>query len=281
MLKFAVVDLFRKANISVVETERASYSDSDEDSVLIPIKEGDRGDRDVTKEEAEHVNNIFGMVILNNVEGHVSQKLDNQGVYAIDCANPDIAYCLMDKIMKSSLIIGNKVKDKDTGANSGIGQTIACEIARRGGTVHMVCRNHQRGEHVQTTIMNETGNQDIHLHLVDLSQPRNVFRFAQDFRDQSGNLDVLIHNAGSMVPNRQTDPDGIEKNFAVNVLAPHILTRQLIPLLHKAKPGRVIFVASGGMLVQKLDVTDIQCQRMKAGDVTLIYDNHKRQQVKL
>lgn len=108
-----------------------------------------------------------------------------------------------------------------------------------------------------------------------------MFRFAQDFRDQSGNLDVLIHNAGSMVPNRQTDPDGIEKNFAVNVLAPHILTRQLIPLLHKAKPGRVIFVASGGMLVQKLDVTDIQCQRMKAGDVTLIYDNHKRQQVTL
>ncbi|WP_143688853.1 hypothetical protein [Wolbachia endosymbiont of Laodelphax striatellus] len=115
MLKFAVVDLFRKANISVVETERASYSDSDEDSVLIPIVSGSNGDRYLTKEEAEHVNNIFGMVILNNVEGHVSQKLDNQGVYAIDCANPDIAYCLMDKIMKSSLIIGNKVKDKDTG----------------------------------------------------------------------------------------------------------------------------------------------------------------------
>lgn len=45
------------------------------------------------------------------------------------------------------------------GANSGIGQSIACEIARHGGTIHMVCRNHQKGEHVQTAIMNETGNQ--------------------------------------------------------------------------------------------------------------------------
>ncbi|WP_143689282.1 hypothetical protein [Wolbachia endosymbiont of Nilaparvata lugens] len=106
MLKFAVVNLFRKANISVVETERASYSDSDEDSILIPIVSGSNGDRYLTKEEAEHVNNVFGMVILNNVEGHVSQKLesDNQGLYAIDCANPDIAYCVMDKIIESSVI---------------------------------------------------------------------------------------------------------------------------------------------------------------------------------
>ncbi|CCE77164.1 MULTISPECIES: hypothetical protein [Wolbachia] len=108
MLKFAVVDLFRKANISVVETERASYSDSDEDSVLIPIVSGNNDDRYLTKEEAEHVNNIFGMVILNNVEGHTSQESllnsDSKGLYGIDFANPDIAYCVMDKIIESSVI---------------------------------------------------------------------------------------------------------------------------------------------------------------------------------
>ncbi|RDD35283.1 hypothetical protein Wcon_00539 [Wolbachia endosymbiont of Cylisticus convexus] len=107
MLKFTVVDLLRKAGISVDRILRDSYSDSDEDSILIPIVSYNNNDgRYLTREEVDRVNNMFGMVVLNNVEGHTSQKslLGSKGVYGIDFANPDIAYCVMDKIIESSVI---------------------------------------------------------------------------------------------------------------------------------------------------------------------------------
>ncbi|WP_353279910.1 hypothetical protein [Wolbachia endosymbiont (group B) of Udea ferrugalis] len=108
ILKFTVVDLFRKANIQVDFMVRNSYLGGDEDSVLIPIVSGSNGNRYLTREEVNHVNNMFGMDVLNNVEAYISQKSllnsDSKGLYGIDFANPDIAYCVMDKIIKSSVI---------------------------------------------------------------------------------------------------------------------------------------------------------------------------------
>ncbi|WP_214303154.1 hypothetical protein [Wolbachia endosymbiont of Erebia cassioides] len=108
ILKFTVVDLFRKANIQVDFMVRNSYLGGDEDSVLIPIVSGSNGNRYLTREEVNHVNNMFGMDVLNNVEAYTSQKSllnsDSKGLYGIDFANPDIAYCVMDKIIKSSVI---------------------------------------------------------------------------------------------------------------------------------------------------------------------------------
>lgn len=116
MMKFAVVDLFLKANIQVDFMVRNSYLGSDEDSVLIPIISGSNGNRYLTREEVNHVNNMFGMDVLNNVEAYTSQKSllnsDSKGLYGIDFANPDIAYCVMDKIMESSLISEDTGKDK-------------------------------------------------------------------------------------------------------------------------------------------------------------------------
>ncbi|WP_410542467.1 hypothetical protein [Wolbachia endosymbiont of Tetranychus urticae] len=108
MLKFAVVDLLRKANIQVDFMVRNSYLGGDEDSVLIPIISGSNGNRYLTKEEVNHVNNMFGMDVLNNVEAYTSQKSllnsDSKGLYGIDFANPDISYCVMNKITESSVI---------------------------------------------------------------------------------------------------------------------------------------------------------------------------------
>ncbi|WP_254230020.1 hypothetical protein [Wolbachia pipientis] len=107
MLKFAVVDLLRKANIPVDRILRDSYLNSDEDSILIPIVSYNNNEEGyLTREEVNHVNNMFGMDILNSFEGRTSQKslLGSKGVYGIDFANPDIAYCVMDKIIESSVI---------------------------------------------------------------------------------------------------------------------------------------------------------------------------------
>ncbi|XP_027530219.1 dehydrogenase/reductase SDR family member 12 isoform X2 [Neopelma chrysocephalum] len=135
-----------------------------------------------------------------------------------------------------------------TGANSGIGKATAKEIARRGGMVHLVCRNKERAEVAQEEIVTETGNP--------------------------------INNAGCMVNNRELTEDGLEKNFATNTLGTYILTTALLPLLGKEADARVITVSSGGMLVQKLNISDLQSEN-GTFDGTMVYAQNKRQQVVL
>ncbi|XP_056354046.1 dehydrogenase/reductase SDR family member 12 [Oenanthe melanoleuca] len=166
-----------------------------------------------------------------------------------------------------------------TGANSGIGKATAKEIARRGGTVHLVCRNKERAEVAKEEIVTETGNQNIFLHIVDLSNPKEIWKFAEKFQNEH-KLNVLINNAGCMVNNRELTEDGLEKNFATNTLGTYIMTTALVPLLEKAADARVITVSSGGMLVQKLNISDLQ-SGSGPFDGTMVYAQNKRQQVVL
>ncbi|NXG08250.1 DHR12 reductase, partial [Sakesphorus luctuosus] len=166
-----------------------------------------------------------------------------------------------------------------TGANSGIGKATAKEIARRGGTVHLVCRNKERAEVAKEEIVTETGNQNVFLHIVDISNPKEVWKFAEKFRNNH-KLNVLINNAGCMVNNRELTEDGLEKNFATNTLGTYILTTALLPLLEKEADARVITVSSGGMLVQKLNISDLQSEN-GTFDGTMVYAQNKRQQVVL
>uniref|UniRef100_A0A8C8SGM2 DHR12 reductase n=1 Tax=Pelusios castaneus TaxID=367368 RepID=A0A8C8SGM2_9SAUR len=166
-----------------------------------------------------------------------------------------------------------------TGANSGIGKAAATEIAKRGGTVHLVCRNKERAEEAKREITTETGNQNIFLHILDLSNPKGIWEFAEKFKTEH-KLNVLINNAGCMVNKRELTEDGLEKNFATNTLGTYILTTALLPLLEKDDDPRVITVSSGGMLVQKLDVSDLQSANVTF-DGTMVYAQNKRQQVVL
>ncbi|XP_037383157.1 dehydrogenase/reductase SDR family member 12 isoform X2 [Talpa occidentalis] len=83
-----------------------------------------------------------------------------------------------------------------------------------------------------------------------------------------------------MVNKRELTEDGLEKNFATNTLGVYILTTALIPVLEKAHDPRVITVSSGGMLVQKLSISDLQSERT-AFNGTMVYAQNKRQQVVL
>ncbi|XP_059936071.1 dehydrogenase/reductase SDR family member 12 isoform X6 [Mesoplodon densirostris] len=166
-----------------------------------------------------------------------------------------------------------------TGGNSGIGKATAFEIAKRGGTVHLVCRDQNRAEGARGEIIRESGNQNIFLHIVDLSDPKTVWKFVENFK-QEHTLNVLINNAGCMVNERELTEDGLEKNFATNTLGVYVLTTALIPVLEKEHDPRVITVSSGGMLVQKLNTDDLQSERT-AFDGTMVYAQNKRQQVVL
>uniref|UniRef100_A0AAY4EAM8 Dehydrogenase/reductase SDR family member 12-like n=1 Tax=Denticeps clupeoides TaxID=299321 RepID=A0AAY4EAM8_9TELE len=165
-----------------------------------------------------------------------------------------------------------------TGANSGIGKAAAMAIAKRGGTVHMVCRNKDKAEEARAEIVKETGNKEIYVHILDLTETKKVWEFAENFKKKFKSLNVLINNAGCMMTKREVNAEGLEKSFASNSLAVYILTTSLIPLLEKSPDPRVITVSSGGMLVQKLRIGNLQSQRGRY-DGTMVYAQNKRQQV--
>ena len=105
--------------------------------------------------------------------------------------------------------------------------------------------------------------------------------FVRKFSEENAKLDVLINNAGCMVNTRETNQEGLDMNFATNTLGTFMLTSGLLPLLLQSDQARVVTVSSGGMLVQKLDVTDLQFEKMTRYDGTLAYAQNKRQQVEL
>ncbi|KAE8627189.1 hypothetical protein XENTR_v10006900 [Xenopus tropicalis] len=164
-----------------------------------------------------------------------------------------------------------------TGANSGIGKAAALVIAKKGGTIHLVCRNKERAEEAQRELKANSGNEDISVHLLDMSDPKQIWEFAEKFKTEH-KLNVLINNAGCMVNKRELTEDGLEKNFATNTLGTYILTTALLPSLEKEEDPRVITVSSGGMLVQKLNVSDLQFET-GTFDGTMAYAQNKRQQV--
>ncbi|CAL8281711.1 unnamed protein product [Lota lota] len=167
-----------------------------------------------------------------------------------------------------------------TGANSGIGKETAMAIAKKGGTIHMVCRNKDKAEVARADIIRESGNTEVHVHILDMSETGQVWEFAETFKRQYPSLNVLINNAGCMVNKRETNSNGLEKNFATNTLGVYVLTQSLIPLLLKSRGPRVITVSSGGMLVQRLRAHNLQ----SLGGFfkgTQVYAQNKRQQVVL
>jgi len=166
-----------------------------------------------------------------------------------------------------------------TGANSGIGKCIATEIAKRGGTIHMVCRNPTTAEEAKNEIITESNNQNVHLHLLDMSKSQEVNNFTKEFVENNKELHVLINNAGCMINARETTEDGLEKNFATNTLATYILTVNLLPILKRSNNPRVVTVTSGGMLVQKMDISNLQSENVAKFDGTMVYAQNKRQQV--
>jgi len=166
-----------------------------------------------------------------------------------------------------------------TGANSGIGRQTALEIAKRGGTVHLVCRNPEYGKEAKDDIESQSGNSNVHLHILDLSKPRDISTFVSSWSSEHEKLDVLVNNAGCMVNTRELTEDNLEKNFATNTLGTYIITRGLLEKLKKSDKPRVVTVSSGGMLVQKLNVEDLQFEKMQPFDGTMAYAQNKRQQV--
>ena len=148
-----------------------------------------------------------------------------------------------------------------TGANSGIGFEIARGLAQSGAQVILACRNREKGEAARQAIASEFKNSNPELLLVDLASQRSIRNAAAEFTAKHSHLDVLVNNAGIVVPTRQESPDGIELTFATNALAYHLLTKLLLDSLRKAKAARIINVASA--MAVGLDLEDVEFKQRR------------------
>lgn len=130
-----------------------------------------------------------------------------------------------------------------TGAGSGIGKATAVGLARMGATVVMVARDRDRGEEARVEIAAASGNKKVDLMVADLSSQAQVRRLAQEVRTHHAHLHVLINNAGIARTRRTQTVDGVETTFAVNYLAPFLLTNLLLDMLKASAPARIVNVA--------------------------------------
>jgi NAD(P)-dependent dehydrogenase (short-subunit alcohol dehydrogenase family) len=151
-----------------------------------------------------------------------------------------------------------------TGGTGGIGLQTAIGLARAGAQVVITGRDRQRGEAALEVLRAHAGPADVHLALGDLSRRAEVRRLAEELRSRFPRIDVLINNAGSLATRRITTPDGLELDVAVNVAAPVLLTRALVPALAAAAPARVINV-TGGMPFGGLDVDFLRAAKQGPG----------------
>lgn len=161
-----------------------------------------------------------------------------------------------------------------TGANSGIGRATALALARSGAEVHLLCRNAIRGEEARAAIARQCGGCAPRLALVDMSNFSSIRKVVSG--DLPAQVDVVVHNAGALLPGHVLTEDGLEMTWATHVAGPFLLTKLLAPRL--ATDARVIFVSSGGMYSQRLDLADVGWEK-RAFDGVVAYAQAKRAQV--
>jgi NAD(P)-dependent dehydrogenase (short-subunit alcohol dehydrogenase family) len=150
-----------------------------------------------------------------------------------------------------------------TGASGGIGFVAARELARLGAKLLLVCRDGERGERTVNEIVGATGNRSVELLLADLSSQAEIRRLARRLLSTRRPLHVLLNNAGVVMMKRTLTVDGIETTFAVNHLAPFLLTNLLCERLIESAPARIVTVASDAHRLRgvRIRFSDLQGER--------------------
>jgi NAD(P)-dependent dehydrogenase (short-subunit alcohol dehydrogenase family) len=148
-----------------------------------------------------------------------------------------------------------------TGANQGIGKATALALAQQGARVVLHSRTREKGLAALADIQAATGSRDLELLVADLSSLAQVRRLAAEFKERHDRLHVLVNNAGVLVPTARLTADGLEETFAVNHLAPFLLTKELLDVLHAAAPARVVTVSSAAHRTARMQWDDLQFAR--------------------
>ena len=129
-----------------------------------------------------------------------------------------------------------------TGADGGMGTEITRDVAMAGYHVIMLCYTAFKGEERKSQLILETGNKDIEMVRIDLSSLESISKVTEILKKKIASLDLLMNNAGTMATHFTTTEDGLERTVAVNYVAPYMLTRKLIPLMHSG--SRIVNMVS-------------------------------------
>jgi len=155
-----------------------------------------------------------------------------------------------------------------TGASAGIGRETARGLARLGADVVLVGRNRDRLTSVADGI-GATSDSTVWTETCDFARLDDVRALADRLGTTHGRVDVLVNNAGQILLHREETPDGNEAIFAVNHLAPYLLTRLLLPRLLESAPSRVVTVSSDAHRWGQLDGEDLMWTARKYKPMTV------------
>ncbi len=146
-----------------------------------------------------------------------------------------------------------------TGATSGIGRGVALALARRRATVVLVGRTETRCVAAAAAIAAESENSEVYpIPITDLALKSEVGRIATLLTERYPRIHLLVNNAGGYFHRRELTAEGLERTFALNVLAPFLLTARLLPRLLESSPSRILFLASEAHRGNTLDFGNLQ-----------------------
>ena len=152
-----------------------------------------------------------------------------------------------------------------TGGTGGIGKATAIGLAGLGAQVGITGRDLARANQAAAVIRSASGNPAVAAFAADMTSQAEVRRLAVAVLDAYPRLDVLINNVGGFWAHRHETPDGLEHTFALNYLAPFLLTNLLLDRLKASAPARVVAVSSSVQATGHIDFDDLQGARHYSG----------------
>ncbi len=152
-----------------------------------------------------------------------------------------------------------------TGGTGGIGRAAAVSLASMGARVGITGRDQARAEQAAAGIARESGNPAIDVFVADMSSQTEVRRMADEVLSTYPQIDVLVNNVGGFWAHRHVTADGLEHTFALNHLAPFLLTNLLLERLITSAPARVVTVSSGAHTMGRVDFDDLMGEQDYSG----------------
>jgi retinol dehydrogenase 14 len=151
-----------------------------------------------------------------------------------------------------------------TGGTAGIGKATALGLATMGAHVAVTGRDRDRADAAAAEIR-AAGGGVVDVFVADLSSQAEIRRLADQVLHELTRIDVLVNNVGGYWNTRHVTADGLERTFALNHLAPFLLTTLLLDRLKHSAPARVVTVSSNAHAMGRIDFDDLQSERSYSG----------------
>src|SRR5262249_27811360 len=174
-----------------------------------------------------------------------------------------------------------------TGANAGIGFASACGLARQGARLFLVGRDPDRGKAALAAVGNVAGSPH-RLFIADFALQSSIRELSRKVHEQLPRIDVLINNAGAAFARRELTAERIEKTFAINHLAPFLLTNLVLDLIRQSSAGRIVNVTAGIPISRSSYLDNLQGEKhssqfnayrsSKVGNILFAYELARRLQ---